>query len=80
MLWPAPRDDLKFVAAVGALESDAFKKQSRDVSSAWNTAGVDVEYLEVPDCNHFSIVNEISTPGSMLYERLVSMIEEHTAN
>lgn len=79
MFWAAPRDDLSFVAAVGALESEAFKLQSRDVSDAWKSAGVAVEYLEVPDCNHFTIVNAVSTPGDSLFEHLVSTVETHAA-
>ena len=75
MFWPAPRDDLKCVVAVGALESEPFRMQSRDVVDAWRSAGVDVEYLEAPDLNHFTIVNDFSTPGMPLFERLVSTVE-----
>lgn len=79
MFWPAPRDDLKFVAAVGALESEPFRIQSRDVADAWKSAGVNAEFLEVADCNHFTIVNAVSMPGDALFERLVSTVEAHAA-
>ncbi len=79
MFWPAPRDDLTFVAAVGALESEPFRIQSRDVADAWKGAGVNAAYLEVADCNHFTIVNAVSTPGDALFERLVSTVEAHGA-
>jgi arylformamidase len=79
VFWPAPRDDLKFVAAVGAEEGDAFKEQSRRMAEVWSEAGFDAEYLEVPDCNHFTIVDAVSTPGEMLFEMLVATVEAHGA-
>ena len=77
VFWPAPREGLKFVAAVGAEESGVFREQSRRLAEVWNEAGIETEYLEVPGCNHFTIVEAISTPGEMLFERLVSMVEAH---
>lgn len=73
--WPAPRQGLKFVAAVGSLESGVFKDQSRQVTDVWGRNGIETEYLEVPDCHHFSIVDALSTPGHMLAGRLHAMIE-----
>lgn len=78
--WPAPREGLKFVAAVGAEETEVFKEQSRNLADTWNAAGIKTEYLEVPGCNHFSIVDEIAEEGSMLFERLVAMVGEHASN
>ncbi|MFQ5626171.1 MAG: alpha/beta hydrolase, partial [Methyloligellaceae bacterium] len=68
--WPAPGEGLKFVAAVGALESGVFKDQSHRIADAWRGRGIETEYLEVPGCHHFSIVDAVSTPGHMLFERL----------
>jgi arylformamidase len=76
--WPAPREGLKYVAAVGSLESDVFKVQSRRLTDAWNANGIETEYFEVPDCNHFTIVDAFSTPGHALSERFYKMIEAHT--
>lgn len=72
--WPAPREGLNLVAAVGALESEAFRDQSREVSRVWASRGMNCEYLEVSGCNHFSILDAVSTPGHMLFERLVAMV------
>lgn len=77
--WPAPRAGLKFVAAVGAEETDVFIEQSRNLAQAWNEAGIETEFLEVPGCNHFSIVDAVASEGSMLFERLVTMVEAHAA-
>ena len=37
--------------------------------------GESVAFLEVPELNHFTIVNDLSTPGMPLFERLVSTVE-----
>ncbi|MDA7948240.1 MAG: alpha/beta hydrolase [Hyphomicrobiaceae bacterium] len=79
MFWPVPRPDLKCVVAVGARESEPFRMQSRDIADTWKRAGVDTEYLEVADRDHFTVVNEFSTPGTALFERLVSTVEVHAA-
>lgn len=80
VFWPAPREGLKFTASVGALESDMFKEQSRGLAEAWNKAGIETEFFEVPDCNHFTIVDAVSTPGEVLFEKLVTTIESHSAS
>lgn len=75
IFWPVPRKGLKFVAAVGAEESQPFKDQSRNLAEAWNKAGIETEFLEAPGCNHFSIVDDAATEGAPLFERLVAMIK-----
>ncbi len=77
--WPSPRAGLKLVAAVGALESEVFKEQSRSVAEVWGGRGVTCEYLEVPGCHHLSVVDAVSAPGHMLFERLVATIDGATA-
>ncbi len=78
VFWLAPRQGLKCVAAVGAEETQVFKDQSRGLADAWNKAGIETEYLEVPGCNHFSIVDTASSESTPLFEKLVSMIESHS--
>ncbi len=73
--WPSPRDGLKLVAAVGALESEVFKEQSRRVAEVWGGRGMACDTLEVPGCHHLSVVDAVSTPDHMLFERLVATIE-----
>lgn len=77
LFWPAPREGLRLIAPVGALESDVFVEQSRRLAQVWSEAGFETDFFEVPDCNHFTIVDAVSTPGGMLFERLVSEIEAH---
>jgi len=77
--WPVPREGLKLVAAVGAHESEVFKNQSREVTRIWGRQGVTCDYLEVPGCHHLSIIDAVSTPGHMLFERLVATIDGEAA-
>jgi arylformamidase len=78
--WPSPRQGLKFVAAVGSQESDVFKDQSRRLSEVWGANGIETEYYEVPDCNHFTIVDAVTTPGHALAGRLHEMLEARTGS
>ncbi len=79
VFWPAPREGLKLIARVGAQESSVFHEQSRRLVEVWNEAGFEADYAEVPDCNHFTIVDAVSAPGNPLFERLVTMVEAHEA-
>lgn len=76
-LWPAPRKGLKFVAAVGAEETQPFKDQSRNLANTWNGKGIDTEYYEVPNCNHFSIVDCAFDETTPLFAKLLAMTEAH---
>ena len=76
-LWPAPREGLRFVAAVGAEETRPFKDQSRNLADTWNARGIDTEYYEVPNCNHFSIVDCAFDETTPLFAKLAAMTGAH---
>lgn len=73
MLWPAPPAGAEYVAAVGGLESEAFKRQSRELAERWTGAGVAAECIEIPGTHHFTIVNALTAPGSAITERIARM-------
>jgi arylformamidase len=75
MLWPAPPADAEYVAAVGGLESDAFKRQSRELADRWAGAGLAAECVGIPGTHHFTIVNALTAPGSAIAERIARMAE-----
>ena len=58
-----PRVDAPLVAAVGALESEAFHGQAASLARAWPTVGAP---LEVPAGNHFTVLDALADPGSPL--------------
>lgn len=78
--WPAPRQGLKFIASVGSDESDVFREQSRRLTDIWSANGIETEYFEVPDCNHFTILDALNEPEHALAGRLHEMIEAQTGN
>ncbi|MBC7781858.1 MAG: alpha/beta hydrolase [Proteobacteria bacterium] len=59
--------------AVGALESDEFKRQCRVLAEHWpnNVRG----HLEVPDCHHLSIVEALADPRSLLFRSVRDMVQ-----
>lgn len=73
MLWTPPPQGTTCIATVGGAESGEFLRQSRDLATAWSAAGVQAELLVVPNANHFTVVDEITRPGSVLLTRIVEM-------
>jgi arylformamidase len=72
LFWPAPAG-LILEAWCGALESGEFRRQNRIIAEAWANAGVATVCLEVPDANHFTVVDPLSRPDSELTGRLVAL-------
>jgi arylformamidase len=65
--WPLP-GGVTFETAVGALESDEFKRQSRLLSRSWN-----VPHSEIAGADHFGILDALCDPGSAMVNRLAEM-------
>ncbi|HWA92816.1 MAG TPA: alpha/beta hydrolase [Rhizomicrobium sp.] len=57
-----------FDCAVGALESNAFKLQSRALSDAWAAP-----YVEIEGANHFTVLDPLSDPNSAMVARLAQI-------
>lgn len=57
---------------VGGDESDEFRWQSKDLASRWKEDGARVAYVEIPDCNHFTILERLADPEFDLSRRLIS--------
>jgi arylformamidase len=67
--WPLP-----VIAAVGALETSEFKRQSRDFAAAWRAAGGAADYLEIPGRNHYDIVLDTLEPGDALRAAIAGLL------
>ena len=52
--------------AVGTLESEEFRRQSKAYADELSNQGLTVEHLEMPDQNHYSILTESVEPGNQL--------------
>jgi arylformamidase len=66
-------DALRLVAAVGGEESSEFRRQSRELVSAWVAAGARAAYLELPGANHFSVIEDLAVPGSFLQRAVLRL-------
>ncbi len=59
--------------AWGALESDEFKRQSRDFAERWRDLGAQVRLLEIPDRNHLTVVEDLGRGESDLARLAVEL-------
>lgn len=67
-----PRMDGPIHVCVGGDESEEFRWQSRDLASRWKEYGARVAYVELPDSNHFTILEGLCNPEFDLTRRLVA--------
>jgi len=75
LIHAVPRPGSTFIAAVGALESGEFKRQSQEIADSWGKAGVETEYVEVADANHLTVVDALTERNSSLTDRIASLAE-----
>jgi arylformamidase len=75
---PSPKGR-RFVAAVGGDESGEFKRQSRAIAENWRSVGIDARYEVLSGTNHFTIVDELITPGSPVLTQIVALAREADA-
>ncbi|GAA4033965.1 alpha/beta hydrolase [Actimicrobium antarcticum] len=62
---------IPFFTAVGALESDEFKRQNALIGTVWpDTHTGDIA---LPACNHLTICDAFATPGHPLFETAVTL-------
>ena len=73
MFWPPPAAGRALVAAVGGAESAEFLRQSRHIVTAWQSAGVGCQYLEVPGANHFTVLDELVDADSTLCAKVAEL-------
>jgi arylformamidase len=73
--WKIPAGR-SFDAVVGALESDEFLRQSRNLADAWRQAGTLTRYQEIPRTNHFTVVDPLGDPDSDMTARVVEMAKQ----
>jgi arylformamidase len=65
-----PRSGVELIAAVGGAESPEFIRQSRDCAAVWGRMGAKTSVLEVPDTNHFTVMDEMTRAGSPLLQNV----------
>lgn len=68
-----PRE-LPVLVGFGGAETEAFKSQSRGFARACLDAGNPVEVFQSPGADHFQIIGEYGTPGTLLFEHLTRLV------
>ena len=58
----SPRPKARVGLALGALETDEFKRQSAEMAQAWGAEAP----LHVENCHHFNLLDELRRPGPLL--------------
>ena len=74
LFWPPPPGRI-LEAWCGALESSEFRRQNRTITEVWGKGGVDTVCLEVPNANHFTVLDPLADPASALTGRLMALTE-----
>lgn len=69
-----PAQDVPVLVGCGSAETEAFKEQSGSFASECLSAGNLVRQFESPDADHFQVIAEYGTSGTMLFERLAELI------
>ena len=64
-----PESAMPMTAAVGGDESAEFRRQSRSFADAWPGG----RCVEIPGCNHFTVLEELERPESLLRRTLLDL-------
>jgi arylformamidase len=75
LYWKVPAGRT-FDAAVGALESSEFLRQSKIIAEGWGARGVATRYQEIAGMNHFTIVDALSDADSAMTGRIVELARQ----
>jgi acetyl esterase/lipase len=65
-----PARAAKFMIAYGSDELPELKRQSREFGAAWTARGLPVEMIEVADCHHYAILEQLAQPDGLLAKAL----------
>jgi len=72
MFWPVPAGR-SLDAAVGDLETNEFKRQSRTMAQTWQ-AKAETRYAEFPG-NHFTVMDALFDPANAMVARIAELTE-----
>jgi arylformamidase len=69
-----PLNECPVILAAGGDETSEFKDQSREFYNCWQPAGIPMQLLEIPGLNHFSILETLPEPASVLHEAMCRLM------
>jgi arylformamidase len=70
--WMPPPTAALLYTCVGGRESDEFKRQNRLIGERWR--GVFREDVPAPECNHFTVIDELAKPDGALFKAALRMM------
>jgi arylformamidase len=73
-LYLIPEWAPELLLAVGGLESPEFKRQQAEFFRAWTEAGLPARTIDMPECNHFNVIQELGRSESPLFQGLLELI------
>ena len=65
-----PARAAKLIIAYGSDELPELKRQSREFGAAWSAHGLPGEIVEVTDCHHYSVLEQLAQPDGVLAKAL----------
>jgi arylformamidase len=72
LLLNLPARAAKLLIAYGADELAELKRQSREFAAAWSARGLPGEMIEVPDCHHYAVLEQLAQPNGILVNALAT--------
>lgn len=66
-----PKQDFDLTAWVGAAERPEFVRQNALLASAWSGCFIETSCVEVPEKNHFTVIEGLANPDDPLTELLI---------
>jgi arylformamidase len=73
--WPLPPGRV-LDAAVGALESSEFIRQSQTFAEAWKQGGAQTRFAEIAAMNHFTVVDGLADPHDPMTARVAELAQQ----
>ena len=73
-LFSIPRLGAPLIAAVGAGETDEFRRQNGMLATAWRARGFPCEELRLPGLHHFDVMEELISPESPLTAAMLAQM------
>jgi arylformamidase len=61
-----PRRATKLIIAYGSDELPELKRQSREFAAAWSAHGLPGEMMEVADCHHYAVLEQLAQADGLL--------------
>ncbi|SLN20189.1 alpha/beta hydrolase [Oceanibacterium hippocampi] len=70
----ASHGNAPLIVTTGGLETDEYHRQQAEFVRVWRAAGRRVDILEMPGYHHFSVIDELARPDSLLNRAVIGQI------